>query len=224
MDFIYVRKNAIPDDFCDDLIEIFEGHAGVNAGISSDGVNLKKKRSRDLTLERFDDLKEVRQKLLDFSLDHLTDYFIKYPYVGSMNPTLRSSDTGKETEITIDNISSINRDVSKMLVQRLFRSGTINIQKYDARIGGYPHWHSEIYPDSEFEGLHRIVFWMYYLNDVEEGGETEFYFQQESFRPTKGTMLIAPAGFTHTHRGNTPLSNDKYIATSWLLYNRGGGM
>jgi hypothetical protein len=33
-------------------------------------------------------------------------------------------------------------------------------------------------------------------------------------------MVIAPAGFTHTHRGNMPVSNDKYIATSWVLFQR----
>ena len=70
------------------------------------------------------------------------------------------------------------------------------------------------------EGLHRLVLWMYYLNDVEVGGETEFYFQKRAIRPRKGTVVIAPAGFTHTHRGNVPLSGDKYIITSWLLYNR----
>ena len=61
---------------------------------------------------------------------------------------------------------------------------------------------------------------MYYLNDVESGGETEFYFQKRSIKPRKGTVVIAPAGFTHTHRGNVPISGDKYIITSWLLYNR----
>jgi hypothetical protein len=73
-----------------------------------------------------------------------------------------------------------------------------------------------------FEGLHRLVLWMYYLNDVESGGETDFFFQKRSIKPKKGTVVIAPAGFTHTHRGNVPLSGDKYILTSWLLYNRGG--
>lgn len=33
-------------------------------------------------------------------------------------------------------------------------------------------------------------------------------------------MVIAPAGFTHTHRGLVPRSNDKYILTSWVLFNR----
>ena len=33
-------------------------------------------------------------------------------------------------------------------------------------------------------------------------------------------LVIAPAGFTHTHRGNTPVGGDKYIATSWVLFQR----
>ena len=61
---------------------------------------------------------------------------------------------------------------------------------------------------------------MFYLNDVQEGGETEFYYQDLSIKPRKGTMVIAPAYFTHTHRGNVPISNDKYILTSWVQFNQ----
>ena len=59
---------------------------------------------------------------------------------------------------------------------------------------------------------------MIYLNDVEEGGETEFLYQSIRVAPKAGTLLIWPAGFTHTHRGNPPLSGDKYIATGWVQY------
>jgi len=34
-------------------------------------------------------------------------------------------------------------------------------------------------------------------------------------QPKKGRVVIWPAGFTHTHRGNPPLSGEKYIATAW---------
>ena len=30
-----------------------------------------------------------------------------------------------------------------------------------------------------------------------------------------GRLIIFPAGYTHTHRGNPPIGQDKYIATSW---------
>ena len=38
--------------------------------------------------------------------------------------------------------------------------------------------------------------------------------------PRTGSLLIAPAAFTHTHRGNMPRGGDTYIATSWILFQR----
>ena len=52
-------------------------------------------------------------------------------------------------------------------------------------------------------------------------GETEFLHQQRKIAPKTGTLLIAPTAFTHTHRGNMPKGGDKYIATSWILFQRG---
>ena len=57
---------------------------------------------------------------------------------------------------------------------------------------------------------------MIYLNTIEEGGETEFLYLKKREKPVEGKLLIFPAGFTHTHRGNPPLKGDKYILTSWL--------
>lgn len=222
MDFIYTAERALPDSLCDELIARFESHPGRQAGITSTGAAAGKKSSTDLTLESFHDLQDVRQKVLDVVLEHLADYFTLYPFLGSVTPVVQNHATGELTELTMDNRESMTRDTLKMLIARLFRCGVINVQKYTAGSGGYPHWHCEIYPDESFEGLHRLVLWMYYLNDVATGGETEFYFQKLKVRPRKGTVVIAPAGFTHTHRGNVPLSGDKYIITSWLLYNRGG--
>ena len=36
----------------------------------------------------------------------------------------------------------------------------------------------------------RTMAWMVYLNDVEEGGETEFLYQQVKLKPKKGTVVI----------------------------------
>ena len=223
-DFIYTKKNALPHDFCDRLIEVHKTHRGVREGETSTGPDPDKKHSQDLMLDAHPDLEQVRGQLLAYTLEHITDYFVEYPFVGSVMPTLYNQTTDETLELTIDNIGQIPRDVVKSIIPGAFRSGTINVQRYEAGKGGYPHWHSEIFPDEKFEGLHRIALWMYYLNDVTQGGETEFYFQNKSLRPEKGTIVIAPAGFTHTHRGNTPLSNDKYIATSWVLYSRAGQM
>ena len=69
-----------------------------------------------------------------------------------------------------------------------------------------------------YDSAMRFLVLFVYLNDVEEGGETEFLYQKCRFKPEKNTMLVWPAQFTHVHRGNPPLSNDKYIITGWVEY------
>ena len=81
--------------------------------------------------------------------------------------------------------------------------------------GGYHVWHCE---NSKMKSRNRILAFMVYLNDVTEGGETEFLYQKCRFKPEKNTLLVWPAQFTHVHRGNPPLSNDKYIITGWVEY------
>ena len=91
----------------------------------------------------------------------------------------------------------------------------MKIQKTE-KTGGYHIFHSE---NMDYGNQHRILVSMLYLNDVDEGGETEFLFLSKRIKPTKGTFLIFPGGFTHMHRGNPPLSGDKYIVTSWIEKN-----
>ena len=55
-----------------------------------------------------------------------------------------------------------------------------------------------------------------YLNDVQEGGETEFLYQKTRFKPKRNMGLLWPGSFTHTHRGNPPLSETKYVLTGWI--------
>ena len=81
--------------------------------------------------------------------------------------------------------------------------------------GGFHAWHSE---STRMDNDHRVLAVMVYLNDVKNGGETEFLYQHRRVKPTTGTVVIWPAQFTHVHRGNPPLSNIKYIMTSWYEY------
>jgi hypothetical protein len=80
---------------------------------------------------------------------------------------------------------------------------------------GYHVWHCE---NSSLMMKGRFLTWILYLNDIDEGGETEMIHLSERISPKTGRLVIFPAGWTHAHRGNPPLSNTKYIATGWMEY------
>lgn len=79
--------------------------------------------------------------------------------------------------------------------------------------GGYHVWHCE---QGGGGHMRRVLVYTLYLNDVEEGGETEFLYQSKRYPAKKGDICIFPAHFTHPHRGNPPLSREKYIMTGWM--------
>jgi hypothetical protein len=119
------------------------------------------------------------------------------------------------------NFAQLGDPLLDALIGGFYRYGMLNVQKYVKGSSGYPHWHSEVYPkDEKCDQLHRVLAFQFYLNDVSKGGETEFYYQQRKVESKAGRMLIFPAGFTHTHRGNRPESGEKYIITSWVLFHR----
>ncbi len=222
MDFIEVYPDALPHDFCDRLIDVFESHKGVREGETGHGIDNEKKNSKDLTLDNFSELAQIKNELLGFTLNKATDYFTKYSMalMGAVSVAVADKN-GQSVFLSPDNFESLGKPRAEPLVKYLYRSGTINVQKYDKGVGGYHHWHSEQFPQAGHnEALHRVVLYMFYLNDVEDGGETEFFYQNKKIKPKKGTMVIAPAGFTHTHKGCIPKSHDKYIATSWIMFNR----
>jgi len=80
---------------------------------------------------------------------------------------------------------------------------------------GYHQWHFE---SDAIERSSRICAWAVYLNTVELGGETEWLYQSVRIPATQGTLTIWPAGFTHTHRGNPPISGEKYLITGWVEF------
>lgn len=92
---------------------------------------------------------------------------------------------------------------------------TLKLQKTIAG-GGFHNWHYEKSDYMMSYDNDRILVWMIYLNDNFEGGETEFIYYQKRITPKKGTLLIWPPGFTHTHRGGLVLKGEKYVLTGWI--------
>lgn len=222
-DFIGVYDDALTPQQCDALVARFNASDKVVRGRTGNGVDVVKKDSYDITINGYPEWEDATGLLLASMMRHLVQYVDRYRMMlmGSLSPTLAHPQTGAPTVLTMANFDEIGRGYIEDLVRVLYRPGTINLQKYLQNSGGYHHWHSEIYPqNASCESLHRVLLWMFYLNDVEDGGETEFMYQGRRIAPKKGRLVIAPAGFTHTHKGNVAKSGDKYIATSWILYQR----
>ena len=63
----------------------------------------------------------------------------------------------------------------------------------------------------------RFISFLWYLNDVEEGGQTLFHGKE--VKPKKGRLVIFPPLWLFPHMGTEPISNTKYIMSSYLRYN-----
>ena len=92
---------------------------------------------------------------------------------------------------------------------------SLQVQRYTKGTGHYNAWHHE---GGTFKMSRRFFALLVYLNDVEEGGETEMLYTGQKIKPEKGKLLVHPAGFQYIHKGNMPVSNDKTILISWLVF------
>jgi len=134
------------------------------------------------------------------SMSETTDYFNSQPYLRSY------------IQLT-DLCYAIYSDKFEAVAERPLKPVFANVQR-TRPTEGYHVFHSEYV--GSLETARRQLVTMLYLNDIEEGGETEFLYQSLRIKPKKGRFLIWPSDWTYTHRGNPPLKEDKYIATSWL--------
>jgi prolyl 4-hydroxylase len=67
-----------------------------------------------------------------------------------------------------------------------------------------------------YSSARRFLSFMWYLNDVTEGGETVF--EDLIIKPKKGTLLIFPPLWMFPHRGNIPINGPKYLLSTYLHY------
>jgi hypothetical protein len=222
MDFISVTPNALPADFCAAVVARIRASDALQPGKVGGGVFPELKHSRDITLSGNAAWQDVEQALNMAMLGALIRYLRTYPQALIAPLMLQQPGAdGALRRLSAEDIAAKDDAGLIELIRACLRPGHINLQWYRAGEGGYPYWHCELYPrDHSGETLHRHLLWTAYLNDDFDEGETEFLFQQRKIVPETGSLLIAPTAFTHTHRGNRPQRGDKFIATSWVLFQR----
>ena len=71
---------------------------------------------------------------------------------------------------------------------------------------------------ANYASAKRCVAMLFYLNSVPAGGQTTFPFQGKVFRATQGYVTVFPPTWEYPHEGQAPISNTKYIMSTYLHY------
>jgi len=94
-----------------------------------------------------------------------------------------------------------------------FKDMGYGLQRYQP--GEYYHWHIDG-GSHDFAMRQLVALW--YLNDVDAGGETEFLYQNLKVKPETGKLVLFPPFWTHEHRACVLEQGVKYIATTWVVF------
>jgi hypothetical protein len=223
---------------------IFDGQVDVKIKNSTD-MNIYPQEFRPIT-RRVDDDKEVEGetvtlgwvkdlsfeesikhfKIVDILneqfLEKFQEYARKYGQV-TTNPEIYSKD-GDNDEASMYTGEYIERECSHAgkeppsyaYIRPPSWMTPLLMKRYNPPDEGFHTFHQDWASGLENTARRELV-GQFFLNDVDEGGETEFYFQKLKVKPEQGKLIVFPAYFTHAHKGHIPISNSKYILTSWAI-------
>ena len=189
----YSDEPLLSEEFCTKLIAKFDKDKDVHPGVcgvkGAPDVNLDIKQSTDLHI--------YNNRKYHFESQELQRVIL--------------STLGTYSELITEQCSE--------LIYPLYRKNSyitgFNLQKTTP--GGFFKWHSDDYYDPDaHNGYYRAISYLIYLNDVEEGGYTEFV---DGFKalPKRGHVCFFPCTWSYVHRGVPPVSNDKYIIAGWWM-------
>lgn len=191
-EFIGIYSNVYPEGYCQHLIDEFER-------LIASGAGANRQRSENAPKHRKDDM----QLGLNIGVHTVSNFGDDSTVKVFFNGLQKCYDT--------------YTDQFSALKDGNIRATAMKMQRTDSG-GGYHVWHSE---QGNREHAERVLVYMLYLNtlDKQDGGETEFLYQRLRLTPEENTMILWPAAYTHTHRGNTVLGNkSKYVVTGWFYY------
>ena len=105
--------------------------------------------------------------------------------------------------------SRLTRDISPVR-----QMNELVIKRY--RPGGEENF--QVHFDSLGDRCNRYLVYLWYLNDVVEGGETWFPDLDLKVKPTAGRLLMFPPYWMFQHAGLPPKSGNKYIVSTYAVY------
>jgi hypothetical protein len=185
---IYQNKKALNEYLCDDLITMFElNKVEQQRGVTLGGLQRDIKDTYDITFSNMSSeyWSDCSKHIIKILYDNLREWRNKF---------------------------KLSEEGVYALPRHLTINNSFILQKYEKNCGRYTY-HDDFAISATRE--HRVATFIFYLNTVENGGETEF---MDTFKvkPEKGKLVFFPACWNYYHRGKMPISNNKYIITGWL--------
>jgi len=189
---IYVNENSLSTELCNEIIRMFESSDSKHKGLTSLGY-----------------YEPSLKDTIDIGFRTIMGKDIKWKSIYDV--------INKEI---IYNINKYCNNYEKRLdyninlfKNRILGVEDVLIQRYTKNVGKFAY-----HDDNRIDWTNhtsRVLVFMWYLNDVDIGGETEFWGTYR-IKPSAGKLVIFPAEWTFPHRGIMPESNDKYIMTGWI--------
>ena len=218
-DFIEVTEAALDRRSCEAIVARLRDSAGLQPGEVGGGVHPELKHSRDLRISGDAAWREVDQLLQQAVFTGLLAYLRKYPQVLISPLMLQQADaTGGVRRLQAGDFPAMGQAQLAELARTWLRPRAINLQWYDAGGGGSRCWRCELFPrDPGAETCTATCCGRSTSMTTSPKAKPNSCSEAQG-APRTGSLLIAPTAFTHTHRGNRPQHGDKFIATSWILF------
>lgn len=191
MQFIYSKPKALESGFCNDVIRTFEQSNLKQPGAFRHNEDVVQKPD----IKRSTDISFDPSFLKDPIWGHHLEHLVKTVELGIY-------DYVSKFDFAISHLSPFRLDTA------------FNLQRYEPGEAFYG-WHCE---RAGLKASSRLFVWMVYLNTVNDGGGTQFYFQNHIEKPEQGKLLIWPVDWMYLHRGLPSLTETKYIFTGWYSF------
>ena len=192
IDFVKIYDEALSGEMCDSIIKAFEKdkehHINSGTGSQSTG-NLHRNAIELNTTQRA--LKSARWKVIMSQMNQHAVYSFK-----------------RYKEDLITNGYPEELFFSQITLEQ-FR-----MHRYDPNV----HYYKEHIDAITVNTSKRMLMMLYYLNTVDEGGETLFESIDKKVNPVKGKLAITPCWFGFPHSAVMPISNTKYMIKTYLHY------
>jgi hypothetical protein len=197
--YFYINQHSISKELCNDIINYFEiEETGKYEGSTGGGLRKDIKDTLDFQIPAKNEKNKPHWNKIRNLLERELNNNVKN-YVKKINDAITIKEENSENKYKV--------------FDKFVSFETIQIQRYTKLKGRYIY-HQDFLTEWETKKF-RVITFLWYLNDVEKGGETEFW-GTHRIKPEAGKLLFFPATWTYPHRGMMPISNDKYIITGWI--------